>query len=52
MGNSIQINFKQTKAEQDLKGWLLKKRNRSCFVKDVLQEVKDKEEKRVLKRLD
>lgn len=52
MGNSIQINFKQTKAEQDLKEWVLKKRNRSCFVKDVLQEVKDKEEKKVLKRLD
>lgn len=39
---SIQITFK--KSEQDLKKWLLTKRNRSCFVKDVLQEVKDKED--------
>ena len=44
MGNSIQVTFKKINAEQDLKHWLLKKRNRSCFIKDILQLVKDLEE--------
>lgn len=42
MAKSIQLTFKET--EKELLEWLLKKRNRSCYIKDLLQAAKEKEE--------
>jgi hypothetical protein len=44
MAKSVQITFKET--EKELYEWFMKKRNRSCFVKDLLQETKEKEKKK------
>ena len=48
---SINLTFKQNREEQELLDWICKRSNKSGFIKDILFEVKAKEEKQKNKRV-
>lgn len=53
MSGSINLTFKNNKEEQELKQWIRKHTNYSCFIKDILlkEKIKDEEENKKSKTI-